>query len=402
MKFEYQAKGSDGTITRGIGEALDKFSLARELKKESKQLLTAKELVDRSFFSNLSFSIGGVGAEQKMVFTRNLAAMIHAGIPLSRSITILGKQTENTKFKACLEAINESIRKGEPLSEAMKKFPEIFSSFVISLIKVGEETGRLPNVLKEISENLEKNLQLVRKIRGVMIYPSIVFGIIIIIGIIMFMYVVPTLTATFRDLKIELPTSTRAIIAVSDFLSSHTIASLFIMLAIIAGGIAAYQSRRGKDLIDLVLIKLPVIKKITQEINSARTARTLSSLFNSGISVNQSLEITKDVIQNHFYREMLVSARMGVEKGQTLSSFFKSNPNLYPTIVGEMIAVGEETGSSGEMFSSIAEFYEEEVDRKTKNLSTIIEPLLMVIVGVAVGFFAVAMISPIYSISTTF
>ncbi len=402
MKFEYQAKNTDGTIERGEREAADKFTLAHEMKKEGKLLLIAKSSEKTNPLLNIfsiSFSFGNVPVEDKIVFARNLAAMVHAGVGLTRAMSILEKQTERENFKKIISDINETITKGSTLSESLRKYPKIFSEFFVALVRVGEETGRLSESLKEVTSYMEKTTQLVRKIKGVMIYPSIVVCVIILIGILMLTYVVPTLTSTFKEMKADLPASTKFIIAVSDALSQHT-ALIFSLLAVfIALMIIFVKSKIGGRIIDIVLLKIPVVGKIVKEVNAARTARTLSSFFSAGVSVSQSLKIVEDVLQNHLYKEVMANARAGIEEGKPLSLFFKEATNLYPSIVGEMVAVGEETGTSGEMFKSIADFYEEEVDRKTKDLSTIIEPVIMVFVGTAVGFFALAMISPIYSLS---
>lgn len=381
-------------------EAGDKLALARELRSKEQTLIFANEIKENSLSLGQLWSkyFGKVKSQELIVFARNLGAMIEAGIPLSRGITILKKQTGNRVFKNVLSDLENTLSAGGTLSDGMKKYTNIFSSLFVSMVRVGEETGGLSKIFKEISANLEKTFGLTQKIKGALIYPAIIVCAIIVVGILMFIYVVPTLTATFKEANVELPASTRFIVAISDLFANHTFATLGTIIALVGSVSIFLKTKIGQDTMDFVSLKMPIIGTITREINAARTARTLSSLFTSGVSINQSLLITRDVLQNHYFKKIVAEASVGVEKGQPLSKYFQESTKYYPVIVGEMMEVGEETGKMGEMLANIAQFYEEEVDRKTKNMSTIIEPFLMLGVGAAVGFFAIAMLSPTYSL----
>jgi len=211
--------------------------------------------------------------------------------------------------------------------------------------------------------------------------------------------VVPTLAQTFEEMDAELPGSTQAIINVSNFLVDYTLVALIGLVLLIALLFGALRTQTGSRVKDFVFLHRPLISGIVKEVNAARTARTLASLLSSGVDVITALEITADVVQNSYFKSVVVAAKEGVGKGEPLSSAFVRNEHLYPAFVGEMMAVGEETGQLTEMMKKLAVFYEDEVDRKTKDMSTIVEPFLMVFIGGAVGFFAVAMISPIYQLS---
>jgi type IV pilus assembly protein PilC len=266
------------------------------------------------------------------------------------------------------------------------------------MVKAGEESGALPAALLEVGSNLEKSYALNRKIKSALMYPSIIMCAIVIIGILMFVYVVPTLTKTFKELGVELPLSTRIVVGISDALSSHIGA---VLIGLLVAGIGAYfalKTERVKRMIDYLSIRIPVIGVLIQEVNAARTARTLSSLLSSGVSISRAIAITREVLQNVYYKHVLDEVARVVEKGEAMSSVLKSYPKLYPVMVGEMVEVGEETGKLSGMLVDVATFYENEVDAKTKDLSTIIEPVLMVFIGGAVGFFAVSMLSPMYNI----
>jgi type IV pilus assembly protein PilC len=220
-----------------------------------------------------------------------------------------------------------------------------------------------------------------------------------VIGVLMMIYVMPSITATFVDLEVELPTTTKVLIATSDFMVANTAVVLLGMILVIAGFVYGLRTRPGKIVFHWIIIHLPVIGPMAKEANSAQTARTLSSLLKSGVDVILALQITEDVIQNVYYKPIIRQAAERVEKGTALSETFIENSKLYPVLVGEMILVGEETGEIAQMLEQLATFYETEVEQKTKDLSTIIEPILMVVIGGTVGFFALAMIAPIYSIS---
>jgi type IV pilus assembly protein PilC len=214
----------------------------------------------------------------------------------------------------------------------------------------------------------------------------------------MFVYVVPTLTKTFKELNVELPWSTKLVIGLSDLLANHMVYFLLGLATLVLIAIAVFKNPKTKKFIDYISVRLPVIGILLQEVNSARTTRTMASLLSSGVSIGKSINITQEVLQNFYYKKILKEVENVVQKGGSVSSVFKKNTKLYPVMVGEMMEVGEETGKLSAMLSDIAGFYEGEVDAKTKDLSTIIEPLLMIFIGGAVGFFAISMLTPMYSI----
>jgi type IV pilus assembly protein PilC len=232
-----------------------------------------------------------------------------------------------------------------------------------------------------------------------MMYPAIVLIIMCIIGVLMMMYVMPSITGTFKSLGSDLPATTKALIAASDFMNENTVLTLGGMFGFVVSFLYAIRTRIGKRVVSWLVVRLPVIGKIAKEANAARMARTLSSLLSSGVDVIRALKITEEVVQNFYYKKIIAEAARRVEKGTALSETFIERKDLYPILVGEMIAVGEETGQIANMLKELAVFYENEVEHKTKDLSTIIEPLLMVVIGGTVGFFALAMIAPIYSIA---
>ncbi len=404
MQFYYKGKTKEGNPTEGIKESPDKFSLARDLKASGILVTEIRENKKGGSFGNISINVSfldKIKLQDKIIFTRNLSGMLSAGLALSRALQILEKQSKSRKFKTVINSLVSEINQGGNLSSGMAKHGDVFSTLFVSMVRAGEESGSLSQSLKEVGLNLEKSYELRKKIKGAMTYPSIIVGAIVLVGVLMMIYVVPTLTKTFVELGIDLPLATRAIIFISNTLKNHILLIILGFGLFVFGMSVLFKNKKFVRYFDGFIIKLPVIGTIVKEVNSARTARTLSSLLISGVSVSKSIEITRDVLQNSRYKETMDLAIKRIEKGEPLSSVFKENTKLYPVMVGEMMEVGEETGKFSDMLLDIAKFYEEEVDNKTKNLSTIIEPVLMVLIGGAVGFFALSMISPMYSILDT-
>lgn len=398
--FKYKIKEESGEIIEAFIEAEDKYSLADSLKKQGKNVLFIEEQrTSGDFMKFLNRLIVKVKLQDKIIFTKNLSAMTEAGLALSRSLNILERQTKNIVFKDIISSLSENINKGGTFSDGLAKFPKVFSSLFISMVRAGEESGSLSDSLKIVGDQLEKSYVLRKKIKGAMMYPMIVVGAMFIIGILMLMYVVPTLTDTFKELDVELPASTQFVIYVSDFLAENPILAFGIISFSIFIFIFSLKTKIGKRVSEFIVLRIPIIGKIAKQANSARTARTLSSLLSSGVDMVGAISITRDVVQNSYYKEVLDNAKMNVQKGIPLSESFKKREDLYPILVGEMIEVGEETGKLSEMLLQVAIFYENEVDTATKNISTIVEPFLMVIIGIVVGFFALSMITPMYSLS---
>lgn len=399
-KFSFKAYKQGGEKYEGVREAANKFALYDAIKKEGGIVFSATEAKN----TNLNVSIKmpsflvRVKMADKVAFAKNLGSMIEAGLPLTRALSVIERQAKNTKLKDVTAKLGATISGGGSLSGAMAEHPEVFSQLFVSMVKSGEESGSLTKALKAVGSQLEKSYLLNKKIRGAMIYPIIVISIMVLIGIAMLIYVVPTLTATFTDLKITLPLSTRLVIFFSDFLKNNYILS-FLLVVCAAGGLVWFHRKpAGKRFFDTVFLHFPIISKIVKEVNSARTARTLSTLLSAGVDFLVAIKITEEVVQNSYYKAVMKTAALNVEKGKPISEVFIAETKLYPVFVGEMASIGEETGKLSEMLENVAVFYEEEVEQKTKDMSTVIEPLLMVVIGIGVGFFAVSMLQPIYSL----
>ena len=400
MLFTYKAKTKTGEIIEGSQEASDRFSVSRDLRSKgnipisinqaSGGALSIDGLIEKIF--------GSVKLSELIIFTRNLSGMLKAGLPLARALSVVEKQTKNNIFKKILADLQNEINSGGTFSGGLAKYPKVFSKLFISMVKAGEESGNLSNALLEVGMNLNKSYTLTKKVKGAMIYPGVILSAMVIIGILLFAFVVPTLAKTFVELGVKLPATTRFIIGLGNFFSNYLIFALLSVFAIGFGGYMLFKAKFMQKYIDFVVIRIPVIGTIAKEVNTARTARTMASLLLSGVAITRAIEITSDVVQNIYYKKVLAEAKDKVEKGSPFSFAFTENTKLYPIMMSEMIQVGEETGKLSDMLLEIANFYEEEIEEKTKNLSTIIEPILMIFIGGGVGFFALSMITPLYSV----
>lgn len=400
MLFTYKAKLKNGEIFEGIMEATDRFALSHDLKSKGNTPISITEKKDHSFdFPGLlGRFFSRIKTEELIVFTKNLSGMLRAGLSLYRALSVLKKQTKNIKFDKILTSLSNEINAGGTLSSGLTKFPDIFSKLFVSMTKAGEESGNLAGALSEVGANLEKAHALTKKIRGALIYPGVILSAMVLIGVLMFAFVVPTLAGTFKELGVELPASTKFIIFLGNFFSEYLILSFALIIGSVVGIVSLLRANFMSKYIHYLIIRLPIVGNMSKELNTARTTRTMSSLLLSGVSITRAIEITEDVVQNVYYKKVLEKAREEIQKGALFSKAFEENPNLYPVMMTEMVQVGEETGKLSDMLLQIASFYEGEIENKTKNLSIIIEPVLMIFIGAAVGFFAISMISPLYSI----
>lgn len=400
--FKYVIRDRDGNESEGEMQAANRLELARNLRAEGNIVLSVKELKKGShsnFIQNLVAKLNRVSLKEKIIFGSNLSAMIDAGLTLSRALGVMERQTKNPKLRNIIKDLIKDVDSGKTFSKGLSRYPNIFPPIFISMVRAGEESGNLPKSLKIVSEQMMKTYELRRKIKSAMIYPIIVVTVIIVIGILMMIYLVPTLSATFKDLGAELPLSTQIIISTSEFLQNNILIFLIGVFILGASFWRILKTKKGKKIFSFTLLHLPAIKGIVKQSNAALTMRTLSSLVSAGVGLVHGLEITSDVVQNPYYVEILQNAQKQIQKGSTLASQFTASEEYYPAFVAEMVQVGEETGKLSEMLLKGAEFYEGEVDAVTKNLSTIVEPVLMVVIGIAVGFFAISMIQPLYSLS---
>jgi type IV pilus assembly protein PilC len=379
-------------------EAKDRAQLASLLRSQGLILIRAVTQEKKSRFNFSIPDIGGIPISEKMFFTRNLQVMISAGLSIPRSLDIISCQVKSKTFKKALINVREQVSKGQRFSDSLSAYPKIFPDLFQSMIKVGEETGTMEEVLKTLAIQMERSYDLQSRIKGAMTYPAVITSAMVLIGAAMLIIVVPQLSTVFDEMGIKLPMSTQIMINLGKFLGEKWYLALAIISAAIIAFIWFSKTLFGKKAIDLFCLKAPIISPLIKDINSAYTVRNLSSLSAAGVSLPRSLEITSETLGNVFYKKALLAAADKVRKGEKLSEALKAYSGIYPQTVIQMVAVGEETGETSTILAKLADFYEQNVTETTKNMASIIEPIMILVLGGAIGFFAISMMQPLNSI----
>lgn len=399
-KYFYTAKNiTTGETSGGEAEAKDERTLAQDLRARG-ILLTSHKEIKAAESTHIKFfdRFVSIPLKEKMIFTRNLAVMVSSGLTVSRAVRNLSIQTRNKKFKKILMNVYDDVQAGKTLSEGLVQYPSVFSELFVNMIAVGEVSGNLEEVLGILALQLEKEHDLISKVRGALVYPAVIVAAMIGIGILMLTYILPRITGVFKDMDVELPATTLFIIGISDFLRNHYILTLGIVAVIVFSIKMFYSTKVGKRFFGLLVLYIPIVGGIVVKVNCARFARIYSSLLRSGISVVNTLGIVSKTLGNVYYKDALAEALAEIQKGVELSKIIAKYPRIFPILVPQILEVGEETGKTEVVLQRLAEFYEEEVSQITKNMSSIIEPILMLLIGGSVGFFAVAMLQPMYSV----
>ncbi|MBI2099109.1 type II secretion system F family protein [Candidatus Uhrbacteria bacterium] len=344
-----------------------------------------------------------VSLTDRLFFTDNLRVMMRAGLPLSDSLKTLSAQTERKYFKEVIDDLRTSIEKGETLSAAMNKHPDVFPSVFVSMISVGELSGTLEANLEQLGIQLKKDHTLRSRVKSAMTYPTLVLTATFGIVAVMIVYVIPRMVSIFKDVKIDLPLSTRALIAISDFAVKYTL-FLALTLAATVGAILFFikKTTAGRRAWHALILHLPVFGKIAVKVNIARFTRTLSSLLATDVPVVKSLEISADVLGNTHYKNAALQTAEEIKKGISIADALSKYRKLFPPLILQMVTVGERSGTLDSLLKEVAVFYEEQVDETLKGLSSIIEPLLILVLGGAVGGIAISIMSPIYTLTQTF
>jgi type IV pilus assembly protein PilC len=398
--FIFKAKKPSGEIYSSEKDVADRYELYKLIRESGDEVVEVKEKSSSKGF-NVNISLGifnKVKTMDKINFARNLGSMLDAGLALSRALSVLERQSHSKVFKAVLVDLIAEVNKGSTFSDALAKHPKVFAALFVSMVRAGEQSGTLADSLKVVATQMDKSHQLERRVKGALVYPAVIVCIMIIIGVLMLIFVIPTLMKTFTELNVPLPLATRVVLGISNIFQSY---GIFILIAVVLIGFGfSWWSKRpeGKHIIHALLLKMPLVGNLVQEVNAARTARTMSSLLSAGVDVVESVSITAGVVQNVYFKAILEKAGETIKKGDLMSKIFNDATKYYPIFMAEMMSVGEETGKTGEMLIGVAKYYEDDVEQKTKDMSTIIEPFLMVLLAGGVGFFAVAMISPMYSL----
>ena len=395
MHFKYKARNSDGELIKGELEAADDTT-ATSVLREKGLYVSSISKVSESKLPQIPF-LNKTSLKDKIIFTQQLGIMIKSGLSVVDALKALSTETTNKRFTEEITDVISDVKGGMPLSEAFSKHPRTFDPVYINTIRSGEKSGKLDDVLKRLSTQLEKDYVLSTKLRGAMVYPAFVLTALIIVMVLVMIVIIPQLTVIFEDVGVPLPILTRIVISLSKFMQKYI---LFIIIAVI--GIAALlqyygKTPTGRRLFDTIKLKIPVFGKLMKKSYMAKFTRTFAGLSAAGLPLLDIFKTSKEVINNSIYQEAIAEMEKKIELGESISNVIKNSP-LFPGMVGQLASVGEKSGSIDLVFDSMANFFDKEVDNMTTNLSTLLEPILMVIMGIGIGLLIVSVLQPIYGL----
>ena len=391
--FTYTARALNGDLRTATIEAPNRDDVITQLRKQRLNVVKIDEKKDADRTKKKKG--GKISMRDIVIFTRQFSTMINAGLPLVQALDILAKQSENPALKDVTNAVVFDVESGNTVADAFRKHPNAFSDLYVNMVAAGEAGGILDTILMRLATFMEKNDALVRKVKGAMIYPGVISSVAAIAISVLLIFVIPTFERMFASVGLALPLPTRVVISMSKFLTGY-------WWAVIAGGVALvyftknyYASNNGRLVIDRLMLKAPVLGDVLRKSAVSRFTRTLGTLIGSGVSILEGLEITAKTAGNRVISDAIMESRASIAGGETIAAPLQKS-QVFPPMVISMIAVGEQTGGLDEMLSKIADFYDEEVDAAVSNLLSLMEPIMIVFLGVVVGGMVVAMYLPIF------
>ncbi len=399
--YTYTAKNSAKKTIKGQFAAVSDKALATALKQQgltvtSSTVAGASSNAVSKFFEQLQ----RVPVVQKVFFTQNLGVMIRGGFSISRAMGTLAAQTSNKYFRTIILSLQNDLESGMGFAVALKKYPRVFPELFTNMIAAGEVSGKLDDVLKTLTIQMKKDHQLISKVKGAMTYPIVVIVAMIGAGVAMITFVIPKLLDVFTQANVQLPLPTRILIAISHQLTSYGLWYGLGTVGLVVGISLIAQTQNGKSFFDRVALNTPILGPIVKKINQARFTRNLSSMLATDIPIIQAFQIISNTLSSPHYRQSIDQASQALRTGTTIAKVLERYPKLYPPLIQQMVNVGEESGTLDEVAGELATFLEEEVDQTMANLSTIIEPVLLLVLGVAVAGMAVAILLPMYNLSS--
>ncbi len=402
MQFNYIVRNKQGETQSGVAEAANRRTAVDTLQAKGLIILSLQPVSSTPIFSRQLKIFQRVKQKELVSFSRQLAILFSAQVPLLESLQTLAKQSENAYFRQILFGVADDIEGGTLLSKALGQYPKVFSTFFVNMIKSGEASGALENTLSFLADYLEKQYYLMSRIRGAMIYPAFITGVFIIVGMILMIVVVPKLTGFLQESGQELPITTKILIAVSGFLSNWW----WLLAIVVLGGFSYFYYMLGRSLTvrhwwDAFKLRIPFFgKRIMQKIYLTRFAENLSTLIQGGLTILQALQVSSEVAGNHVFERIIVAANEDVRVGNALSTSLSRYEEIPPLII-QMISTGEKTGSMDSILKKMAQFYSKEIDTAVDNLSQLIEPILILVIGGAVAVLVASILMPIYNIANT-
>ncbi len=400
MKFSYQARTAQGSIQTGVVEAPNKDVAVETLHRYGLVILEILE-EKKGFALSLSGELpffNKVKNQDLVIFSRQLAVLFDAQVPLVQALRTLSEQS-SPALKKIIKEVSTDVDSGTSFSQSLEKFPKVFSFFYISVVKAGEVSGRLQEVLNYLADHEERSYDLNKKVKGALTYPIFIVSSLVIVGAVMMIFVIPQLTGVLVESGQELPIITRGIIGLSDFMRNYWWLALLILGGIGVGSWYGLQTKQGKDTWDKIKLHLPIFGGIFRKIYLARFSENLGTLIKGGIPIIQSLTITADVVGNFVFKTIILKAREEVRRGSTINSVFSLEKDI-PPIVSQMVMIGEQTGKLDLLLGKIATFFQKDVDNIMENLTSLIQPLLILVLGIAAGVLVAAILLPIYNLSS--
>ncbi|MBN2108867.1 MAG: type II secretion system F family protein [Deltaproteobacteria bacterium] len=395
--YKWEGTSKQGETLKGEGTAANEAMLRDMLRKKNVRVKTVKEK-PKDIFENIEFFQPKVTTKDLILFTRQFSTMIDSGLPLLQGLEILASQAENPTFKKIITQIKTDVEGGSAFAEALKKHPKVYDNLYVNLCAAGELGGILDTILQRLAAYIEKNAKLVSKVKGAMIYPAVIGCVAIVVIMVLLIFVIPVFAEMFTSFGGELPGLTKAVVDASNFMRAYWWA--------VFGGIGLFvyafkkwkSTDKGEYLFDTYMLKMPVIGDLIRKIAVARFTRTMSTMLSSGVPILDGLEIVAKTAGNRIVEEAIYATKKSISEGKTIADpLMKSG--VFPPMVCQMVSVGEQTGALDSMLSKIADFYEEEVDQAVDTLTTLIEPVMMIFLGGAVGTMLAAMYLPIFKIA---
>lgn len=396
--FEYRVRDKKADNVRGMVDAVSEEAVAALLAEKGLTIISIERRRADSLLDAMNFIGGKVTTKDLVVFFRQMAVMIDAGMPVVKALRTLVRQTQNKKLKATIAGLADEVEGGNTLSGAMEGFPHIFNNFYVNIIKSGESTGGLSNVLDYLADQKEKDYDLESSIKGEMIYPVFIICALFVVAFILLTFVMPKMMEMIRDSGADLPATTQLLMSVSGFFASYWILILSAIVAAVIWVVYYFRTPNGRVRMDRMQISIPIFGPIFRYIYIVRMCRSLSTLLKGGVPIALGLQVVRDVVSNSVYYDIISQTMREVAEGNSMSDALVVSKYM-PVMVSQMIAVGEEIGKVEEILDKLADFYSREISNRVHNLSKMIEPVVMIILGIVVAVFISAIILPVWQLS---
>lgn len=395
MRFNYQARTQEGEVHTGQVEASSEETAISLLQRHGLYVTFLGIAKPPAYAIKINL-FENVSKKDLVMFSRQLSIMFKSKVSLMESLRVIADQTKNLNFKEKIRKLSEDVEGGTAFSKTLSQYPKIFSAFYVAMVKAGEVSGKLSEVLNYLADHLEREYHLASKAKGALIYPAMVVLVMVFVLILMIYFVIPNLSQVLAQSEEPLPLITKIVLAGSDFLRTKGLFIFLAMLGVILAVARYFKTASGKKTLDRLMLRAPVLGNLLKLIYVTRYAENLSTLVAGGLPIAKALETVADVIGNSAYKTVVLTAQDKVRKGETISSVLAGSPDLFPPVVNQMVQIGEKTGSLDATLINIVDFYQKEIDRGIDNLLSIMEPLLMVFLGGAVGGIMLAIMMPMY------